>query len=88
MKVQNAHQKLMHVKMKGDALDDYITEFQHLHALAGWGEDGAGTLMLLKQGLTPGLHKAILKKHQSDPPLSMDGQKPRESSTPYGQKSK
>ena len=61
-KVQNAHQKLMHVKMKGDALDDYITEFQHLRALAGWGEDDAGTLMLFKQGLTLGLHKAILEK--------------------------
>ena len=62
MKVQNAHQKLMHVKMKGDALDDYIAKFQHLHALAGWGEDNARTLMLFKQGLMPGLHKAILEK--------------------------
>ena len=61
-KVQNAHQKLMHVKMKGDVLDDYIAEFQHLHALAGWGKDDAGTLMLFKQELTPGLHKAILEK--------------------------
>ena len=29
-KVQNAHHKLMNIKMKGDALDDYIAEFQHL----------------------------------------------------------
>ena len=28
------------------------------------------------------------KKHQSDPPLSMDGQKPHKSSMPFGQKSK
>ena len=61
-KVQNVHQKLMHVKMKGDALDNYIAKFQHLRALAGWGEDNAGTLMLFKQGLTLGLHKAILEK--------------------------
>ena len=52
----------MHVKMKGDALDDYIAEFQHLCTLAGWGEDDTGTLVLFKQGLTPGLHKAILEK--------------------------
>ena len=57
----------MHVKMKGDALDDYIAEFQHLRALAGWGEDDAGTLMLFKQGLTPGLHKAILEKTPVQP---------------------
>ena len=53
---------LMHVKMKGDALYDYIAKFQHLCTLAGWGEDDAGTLMLFKQGLMPGLHKAILEK--------------------------
>ena len=29
-KVQNTHHKLMNIKMKGDALDDYIVEFQHL----------------------------------------------------------
>ena len=71
MKVQNAHQKLMHVKMKGDALDDYIAKFQHLRALAGWGEDDTGTLMLFKQGLTPGLHKAILEKTCYDPGSSL-----------------
>ena len=56
MKVQNAHQKLMHVKMKGDTLDDHIVKFQHLRALAGWGEDNAGTLMLFKQNTSPPHH--------------------------------
>ena len=61
-KVQNAHHKLMNIKMKGDALDDYIAEFQHLRQAVGWGTNDAGTLMLFKQGLVPGLHKAILEK--------------------------
>ena len=61
-KVQNAHHKLMNIKMKGDTLDDYIAEFQHLRQAAGWGVNDARTLMLFKQGLVLGLHKAILEK--------------------------
>jgi hypothetical protein len=56
------HQKLMHVKMKDDALNDYIAEFQSLRAKAGWGANDVGTIMLFKQGLKPGLHCAILEK--------------------------
>jgi hypothetical protein len=62
MKVQNAHQKLMHIKMKGDALDEYIAEFQTLRAKASWGSNDTGTIMLFKQGLMPGLHCAVLEK--------------------------
>ena len=61
-KVQNAHHKLMNIKMKGDTLDDYIVEFQHLRQAMGWGTNDARTLTLFKQGLVLGLHKAILEK--------------------------
>ena len=61
-KVQNMHHKLMNIKMKGNALDDYIVEFQHLQQAVGWGANDARMLMLFKQRLVPGLHKAILEK--------------------------
>jgi hypothetical protein len=66
-KKQNAHQRLLALRMKQDALDDYIAEFEHLCAEDGWGRDDAGTLMIFKQGLTKGLHKAVLKKTPTRP---------------------
>jgi hypothetical protein len=61
-KKQSAHQRLLALKMKQDTLDNYIAEFEHLCTEAGWGRDDAGTLMIFKQGLTKGLHKAVLEK--------------------------
>jgi hypothetical protein len=66
-KKQNAHQKLLALKMKQDALDDYVAEFEHLCVEAGWGRNDAGTIMIFKQGLTKGLHKAVLEKTQLHP---------------------
>jgi hypothetical protein len=62
MKVQNAQQQLLNLRMKPGALDDYISTFEHLRMMAGWGADDAGTMMLFKTGLTPGLHRAVLEK--------------------------
>ena len=61
-KTQNAHQELLELCMKPGFLDDYISSFEHLRHLAGWGTDDAGTIMLFKKGLTQGLHHAVLKK--------------------------
>ena len=61
-KKQSAHQKLMHLKMKPNSLDDYIAEFKHLCEEAEWGHDDAGTIMLFKNRLTLGLHHAVLEK--------------------------
>jgi hypothetical protein len=66
-KKQNAHQRLLALKMKQDALDDYIAEFEHLCTEARWGRNNARTLMIFKQGLTKGLHKAVLEKVQPHP---------------------
>ena len=62
MKKQSAHQKLMHLKMRPESLDDYIAKFKHLCEEAEWGCDDARTITLFKNGLTPGLHHAVLKK--------------------------
>ena len=61
-KTQNSHQELLELHMKPGFLDDYISSFEHLRHLAGWGADNAGTLMLFKKGLTHGLHCAVLEK--------------------------
>ena len=61
-KVQNVHQELLELQMQPNRLDDYISTFEHLCALVGWGVDNASTIMLFKKGLTRGLHKAMLKK--------------------------
>jgi hypothetical protein len=66
-KKQNVHQRLLALKMKQDALDDYVAEFEHLCVEAGWGRNNAGTIMIFKQGLTKGLHKAVLEKTQPCP---------------------
>jgi hypothetical protein len=66
-KKQTMHQRMLALKMKQDALDDYITEFEHLCAEARWGRNDAGTIMIFKQGLTKGLHKAVLEKTQPRP---------------------
>ena len=61
-KTQNAHQELLELRMKPGFLDDYISSFEHLRHLAGWGADDVGTIMLFKKGLTQGLHRAVLEK--------------------------
>ena len=53
--------------MKPGFLDDYISSFEHLRHLAGWGADDAGTVMLFKKGLTQGLHRAVLEKTTPHP---------------------
>ena len=47
--------------MKPGFLDDYISSFEHLRHLAGWGANDVGTVMLFKKGLTQGLHRAVLE---------------------------
>ena len=39
-----AHQKFLKVKMQGNALDEFIAEFEHLHSKAGWSSNDIGTI--------------------------------------------
>ena len=40
----NAHQKFLQIKMKGDELEDYIAEFEHLWVEAKWAADNYGAI--------------------------------------------
>ena len=56
-----AHQKFLKVKMQGNALDEFIAEFEHLHSEAGWSSNDIGTIMQFWRGLNTGLLKAIVQ---------------------------
>jgi Retrotransposon gag protein len=43
-KKEDAYQKLKHLKMKDELVDDYITAFNSLAAKAGWELSNAGTI--------------------------------------------
>ena len=66
-KKQTANKDLLNISMKLGELDQYISSFEHLRALAGWGANEPGTIMLFKKGLTNGLHHAVLEKTNPHP---------------------
>ena len=39
-----AHQKFLKVKMQGNALDEFIAEYKHLHSEARWTSNNIGTI--------------------------------------------
>ena len=56
-----AHQKFLKVKMQGNALDEFIAEFEHLRSEAGWSSNDIGTITQFRCGLNTGLLKAIVQ---------------------------
>ena len=56
-----AHQKFLKVKMQGNALDEFIAEFEHLRSEAGWSPNDIGTITQFRRGLNTGLLKAIVQ---------------------------
>ena len=66
-KKQTANKDLLNINMKPGELNQYISSFKHLCALAGWGANEPGTIMLFKKGLTNGLHRAVLEKTNPHP---------------------
>ena len=62
-----AHQKFLKVKMQGNALDEFIAEFEHLHSEAGWSSNDIGTIMQFRHGLNTGLLKAIVQHVRPHP---------------------
>jgi Retrotransposon gag protein len=50
-KKEDAYQKLKHLKMKDELVDDYITAFNSLAAKAGWELSNAGTINAFCSGL-------------------------------------
>jgi Retrotransposon gag protein len=50
-KKEDAYQKLKHLKMKDELIDDYITVFNSLAAKAGWELTNEGTIDAFRSGL-------------------------------------
>jgi Retrotransposon gag protein/Zinc knuckle len=61
-KKEDAYQKLKHLKMKDELVDDYITAFNSLAAKAGWELGNAGTIDAFRSGLRPGTLNAIMNR--------------------------
>lgn len=61
-KRQTANKDLLNMSMKPGELNQYISSFKHLRALASWGANEPGIIMLFKKGLTNRLHHAVLEK--------------------------
>jgi Retrotransposon gag protein len=61
-KKEDAYQKLKHLKMKDELVNDYITAFNSLAAKAGWELSNAGTIDAFCSGLRPGTLNAIMNQ--------------------------
>jgi Retrotransposon gag protein len=61
-KKEDAYQKLKHLKMKDELVDDYITAFNSLAAKAGWELMNEGTIDVFRSGLRPGTLNAIMNR--------------------------
>jgi Retrotransposon gag protein len=59
-KKEDAYQKLKHLKMKDELVDDHITAFNSLAVKAGWELSNAGTIDAFRSGLRPGTLNAIM----------------------------
>jgi Retrotransposon gag protein len=61
-KKEDAYQKLKHLRMKDELLDDYITTFNSLAAKAGWELSNEGMIDAFHLGLRPGTLNAIMNR--------------------------
>jgi Retrotransposon gag protein len=61
-KKEDAYQKLKHLRMKDELVDDYITAFNSLAAKAGWELNNTGTIDTFRSGLRPGTLNAIMNR--------------------------
>jgi Retrotransposon gag protein len=59
-KKEDAYQKLKHLRMKDELLDDYIMMFNSLAAKAGWELSNEGMIDAFRSGLHPGTLNAIM----------------------------
>jgi Retrotransposon gag protein len=59
-KKEDAYQKLKHLKMKDELVDNYITAFNSLAAKVGWELSNAGTIDAFCSSLQPGMLNVIM----------------------------
>jgi Retrotransposon gag protein/Zinc knuckle len=62
VKKEDAYQKLKHLKMKDELINNYITAFNSLAAKAGWELSNAGTIDTFRSRLRPGTLNAIMNR--------------------------
>src|SRR6266849_739396 len=62
-KVQQAYNKLMHLKMYKDDLDLYVATFKELASQAGFAKDAGLTIHLFAYGLKPALLDEVLRNN-------------------------
>jgi Retrotransposon gag protein len=62
VKKEDAYQKLKHLKMKDELVDDYITAFNSLATKAGWELNNMGTIDAFHSGLWPGTLNMIMNR--------------------------
>jgi Retrotransposon gag protein len=61
-KKEDAYQKLKHLKMKDESVDDYIMSFNSLATKAGWELNNAGTIDAFCSGLRLGTLNTIMNR--------------------------
>jgi Retrotransposon gag protein len=61
-KKEDAYQKLKHLKMKDELVDNYITAFNSLAAKAGWELSNEGTINAFHSGLCPRTLNVIMNQ--------------------------
>jgi Retrotransposon gag protein len=61
-KKEDAYQKLKHLKMKDELVNNYITAFNSLAAKAGWELSNEGTIDAFRSGLRPGTLNMIMNR--------------------------
>jgi Retrotransposon gag protein len=61
-KKEDPYQKLKHLKMKDELVNDYIMTFNSLAAKAGWELSNKGTIDTFRLGLHPGTLNAIMNR--------------------------
>jgi Retrotransposon gag protein len=59
-KKEDAYQKLKHLRMKEELVDDYITAFNSLAVKAGWELNNEGMINAFRSGLRPGTLNVIM----------------------------
>jgi len=56
--------------MKGEEIDEYISNFDHLLAKAGWEPTARGALEMFKKGLPHRIHWTVLQRENI--PITLD----------------
>ena len=60
-KEEKAHTQLKNLKMKGNLIDEYVSDFEELVQMAGYTTGSAETMSMFLDGVDPGILREIMK---------------------------